>query len=404
MSLGNGAEPSRIAIVVSHPIQHFVPFYRALSLESDISLKVFFASRIGLESYFDKEMRTEIAWNMDLVSGYDHEFLPEANTIKEANFLSVNNPSLGRALDRYRPHVVLAYGYGQLTQLRALLWCRLRNRPIMLTGDSELRSLRSASRRVAKEIALRSLFGLYDAFLTVGDANEEYWGHFGVPRVKMFRTPFTIDEHIYRKTRAERKSFKAAVRSALGIPPDAIFAICVGKLSARKRPLDLVEAASILKSRGRRLHCVFAGGGALLEPMRAKIADLGVDASLLGSVNVDKLPEAYAAADVLAHPSEADPHPLVMSEAACIGLPLVLSDRVGAEGPTDIARSGVNAKVFRCGDAASLADAIEAVAFDSAELARLGAGSLRVFDELDVRTSVAGLKAAVRHCLASQAA
>jgi hypothetical protein len=48
--------PTRLAIVIYHPIQHFVPFYRAIAKERSIELKVFFCSRIGSETYHDPEM------------------------------------------------------------------------------------------------------------------------------------------------------------------------------------------------------------------------------------------------------------------------------------------------------------------------------------------------------------
>lgn len=63
------AAPPRLAIVVSHPIQHFVPLYRALANNGEIEVKVFFASRVGLEPYYDSEMQTHIAWKMDLLAG-----------------------------------------------------------------------------------------------------------------------------------------------------------------------------------------------------------------------------------------------------------------------------------------------------------------------------------------------
>ena len=57
---------------------------------------------------------------------------------------------------------------------------------------------------------------------------------------------------------------------------------------------------------------------------------------------------------VQVHPSQADPHPLITSEGACMGLPMIYSDRIGAVGPTDIAREGENVIVYPCGDTAAL--------------------------------------------------
>ncbi|WP_312798327.1 hypothetical protein, partial [Tianweitania sp.] len=125
----------RLAIVVSHPIQHFVPLYRALAARSDITLKVFFATRIGVDRTFDAEMNTAYAWDGNLLEGYDHAFLDEADGIDQVSFRSVNNPSIAAALREFEPMAVLIYGYAQLTALRALAWSRLHRVPVLMAGD-----------------------------------------------------------------------------------------------------------------------------------------------------------------------------------------------------------------------------------------------------------------------------
>ena len=197
--------PTRLAIVVSHPIQHFVHFYRALAARDEIALKVFFCSRIGLESYFDREMNCEIAWNMDLTSGFDHLFLPEGDKIKATGPLEVNNPSIGPALAEFRPDVVLTYGYNHLTTLRAIAWCRFYGVPVMMTGDSELLHERALLKRVVKSVVLPVLLHQFTCFLTTGDNNEGYYLHYGIPRDRFFRVPFPIDETSYRAARRDRQ-------------------------------------------------------------------------------------------------------------------------------------------------------------------------------------------------------
>jgi hypothetical protein len=147
----------RFALVVSHPIQHFTPFYRALAQCEGIALKVFFCCRVGLEPYFDREMNTHIAWNMDLLSGYDHMFLPEASRITRSGPLKIRNPSIGEELAKFDPEVVLTHGYNQLTMLFALWWCRRNKVPAMLIGDSELLHQRRAGVSFAKRVSAASL-------------------------------------------------------------------------------------------------------------------------------------------------------------------------------------------------------------------------------------------------------
>ena len=258
-------DKTRFALVVSHPIQHFTPFYRALAQSEGIALKVFFCCRVGLEPYFDREMNTEIAWNMDLLSGYDHMFLPEAAEISRSGRLDIRNPSVGEELAKFSPDVVLTHGYNQLTMLFALWWCRRNKVPAMLIGDSELLHQRGVGVRFAKRVLLPLLLSQYNCFLTVGDNNEAYYANYGIDRRRFFRSPFTIDEANYRAAADHRAQLRQAFRQAHGIGPDEFVALTVGKLSDRKRPYDLLAVAEMLKSTNEEpphFRIVYAGDGA----------------------------------------------------------------------------------------------------------------------------------------------
>ena len=385
---------TRLAIVVSHPVQHFISFYRALSTEPDLDVHLIFHAPIGVESFYDPEMRSEIAWKMDLTGGYSHEFL-EADGRIDVNFRSINSPKLTARLAAFAPDAVLIYGYSHINALRALAWCRRRRVPAIFISDSELLQSRSGSIRTVKRIIVPRVLARFDAFLSVGDNNERYYEHYGVPRERIFRSPFTIDEDTYRRVRADRAEIRAATRRELRLEEDTLVTLFVGKLTPRKRPGDLIEALARLPDDGRKVHALFAGNGELTEAMRERAARDDLPVTLLGFVNLDRLPALYAAADILVHPSSADPHPLVCSEGACIGLPMILSDRVGAEGPTDIARRGENALVYPSGDSTKLAEAIATLAGDPARLEAMSARSIAIFESLDLRRSVDGVKRAL---------
>lgn len=389
---------TRLAIVVTHPIQHFVPFYRALAVDPDVELHVLYGAPIGVESYFDEEMQTQISWAMDMLGGYSHEFLGE---VPEGGQPSVRQPSSPRMAERlaaFRPDVVLVYGHAQANVYRAIWWARRHKVPLMTIGDSELLRERTKARRMVKEVVVRAIFKRYSAFLSVGDRNADFYTYYGAPRDRIFRCPFTIDETTYRAAKANRPALRTVARTTYKIEDDAIVALFVGKLSERKRPIDLIDA--LAQTRGRKVTALFAGNGEELEAAKARAAETGVDARFAGFVNVDKLPALYAAADILVHPSKADPHPLICSESACIGLPMILSDRVGAAGPTDIARPGENALIFPCADTAALAALIDDLAGDDAKRAAMGARSLEIFDELDIAASVAGVHRGIETALA----
>ncbi len=386
----------RLAIVVSHPIQHFVPLYRALALRADLDLKVFFASRIGIDPSFDAEMNTSFAWAGDLLEGYDHRFLEEADSIEAVSFRAINNPSLGSALREFSPSVVLVYGYAQLTALRAIGWARMNRVPVIMAGDGDAQPYQDNARSRLRSLAVGFVMRQVSAVLTVGDQNEIFWSRLGVSEHKQFRSPFPIDETVYRHARQNRAAMRMAIRRRFDIPDEAFIALFVGKLSERKRPADLLAAAAKVKA-DQPLHVLFCGNGPILDDLQEKARETGVTAHFAGFVNLDRLPLFYCAADTLVIGSEHDPHPLVGSEACAIGLPLIVSDRVGLIGKTDIARPDVNARIYPCGDVDGLVQALQALIGDPKLRDRMAAASLRIFEDSAMRHSINGLMRALDH-------
>lgn len=382
------ARKTRLAIVVTHPIQHFVSFYRALAARPDIELHVLFGIPLGLKSYFDQQMQTEIAWEMDLLTGYSSEFTEDFVEGGQPSFWMPDSPMLGQRLDAFAPDVVLVYGYAQKNALRALRWGRRHKVPVMMISDSERAACTAPLREAVKRLVIPFVYRRFAAFLSVGDNNEAYYRYYGAPADRIFRSPFTIDEPAFEAAAKDRDAARNALREQIGVAPKAFVALYVGKLYAGKRPADLVAAMRQLPD----AHAVIAGNGEQFEELKAAAAP---NTHFLGFVNVDRLPAIYAGADILVVPSENDRHPLVCSEAACIGLPMVISDKVGAIGPSDIAQPDRNTIVYPCGDVPALTAAIDMLATDRPLRARMSAASRSIFESLDMRQSVQGVVDAI---------
>jgi glycosyltransferase involved in cell wall biosynthesis len=378
---------SRLAVVVSHPIQYYAPLWRALAREPALDLKVFFATRVGIDKTYDVEMGAELAWATDLTAGYAHEFLPEAAAFQRTGF-HVDNPSLGAALSRFSPQALVLHGYGSKTLLRGLLWSKLHGARALLVADSSGDLVAPGLRRRLKRLALPTLLRRYDATLTMGDRGEDHLASLGVPRSRMFRMPTMMDEAFWA-ARRERLQLRAETRVKLQLDEEDFVVLAAAKLSPRKRIGDLIDAA-----RGLKATLLIAGDGEQRAALEAEAAQGGVDARFLGFVNIDALPALYAAADVFAHPAEREPYGMVAVEAAIVGLPLLVSDDMGAVGPSAIVRSGVNALVYRAGDVAALAGHLARLADDAGLRARLAAGSLRLSQDHDGKMSVAAVLAA----------
>lgn len=386
---------TRLVVAVSHPIQHFVSFYRALAADPAIDLHVIFSAPIGVKPYYDQEMRSEIVWNMDMLAGYSYEFL-DRHEGRQVNFWNMNSPHMTERLAAARPDAIIIYGYAQMNPLRALFWARRHRVPVIMISDSEQLQHRPWWKRALKSVVVRRIYGACTAFLSVGDRNEEHYRHYNARDEAVFRSPFTIDEASFRAAALDRTRHRATIRTELNIPDDCKILLFVGKLSARKRPGDLLAALKVLHDRDPNgYHALFLGNGELISALG--VAAKSLPATFAGFVNLDRLPQLYAASDILVHPSQHDPHPLICSEAACVGLPMILSDRVGAMGRTDIARPGENALSFPCGDVERLVEVVLNIGEDPARLAAMGVRSREIFDELSITRSVAGVKEALHY-------
>lgn len=393
-------EKKRVAIVVSHPIQHFVHLYRALAKEAQIELLVIFASNIGVRSYYDKAMGVNITWKTDMLTGYRSKFLPEAENIDGSGFWSINNPSVTQALEEFRPQVVQLHGYAQLTLLRALFWCRRKGVPALLWSDSSLLYQRNFLKRQLKKIVVSLLMRQFKAVLTVGDNNEDYYRYYGVSAERMYRCPFTIDEERFGIARKNRQQLRKDLCSRYQVSEDAFLLLFVAKLIPRKRPQDLLEALLTLKDdpslQHKKITAFIAGDGELKGELQNYTEIHGLSVIFGGFINVDLLPDIYAMADTLVFPSLREPYGLSAREAICVGLPVIVSDQIGCIGQGDAARPGSNAIIFPAGDSKYLAESIKKLALDVARFEAMSKESLRIADEMNVFSSTNGFLAAVR--------
>jgi len=130
---------------------------------------------------------------------------------------------------------------------------------------------------------------------------------------------------------ASVKLNRAAFRCELGLPADAVVLLFAGRIVPEKNPFFVVDVLTELRRLEPRTVAVFAGTGSLVEAVRARAVEMGVEPSirLLGWRN--DLPEVMNCADlfILARPE----HPkegfgLAVVEAQLAGLRMLLSQGI----------------------------------------------------------------------------
>jgi glycosyltransferase involved in cell wall biosynthesis len=110
--------------------------------------------------------------------------------------------------------------------------------------------------------------------------------------------------------------------------------------------------------------------------------------------------EVYASADVFCLLSLREPWGVVVNEAAACGLPLVLSDRVGAA--ADLLRDGENGRLVPAGDVSATAAALRHFASSTSARSAAGARSRELMRDWGYAPGVERFVEAVREAAASR--
>jgi glycosyltransferase involved in cell wall biosynthesis len=129
------------------------------------------------------------------------------------------------------------------------------------------------------------------------------------------------------------------------------------------------------------------------DTLRAACSEAQLELDVVtGGLSEDELARRYVAADVFALLSRHEPWGVVVNEAAASGLPLVLSDRVGAA--RDLLRDGENGFVVPADDVAAATRALRRLADDDELRRRMGARSRELVRGWDYDASVDAFLAA----------
>src|SRR5258707_13421738 len=116
----------RLAYLVSHPIQYQVPLLRRLAQEPDVDLTVFFCSDHSVQGYADQGFGgVRVKWDVPLLEGYRHEFLPAIRRTDENSFWSPINKGIYRALKKGKFDAVWLHGYWSFNSILTMVAAKL---------------------------------------------------------------------------------------------------------------------------------------------------------------------------------------------------------------------------------------------------------------------------------------
>jgi len=327
---------------------------------------VFYLWDFGVKATRDRQFGRTFAWDVDLLDGYEHEFVPNTGADPGTHhFWGLRNPGAIDRLRKWQPDMILLFGYKYATHVRILAWARWRGIPLLFRGDSHFMGRRTPSG--LQRMALTVLYRQFAAITYVGEANRDYFTALGVTASKMFFAPHAVDDHLFDAAQPEHQAEADALRTALGIAPGTRVVLFAGKLIPAKQPRELLQA--YLAAQVPSTALVFVGEGeekaALVDVARSARAGI---VHFLPFANQSEMPARYLLADIFALPSRGlyETWGLAVNEAMHMGVPALVSDRVGCQ--RDLVSPGETGWVFPAESpgalAAVLAKALEEVRVD----------------------------------------
>jgi glycosyltransferase involved in cell wall biosynthesis len=305
-------------------------------------------------------------------------------------------PGIVRALGAADPQVVVVSGWSTFASQAAIAWCRRHRVPYVLLVESHDHGPRSAWRRAVKSAVVPRVVRPAAGALAVGSLARRSLEARGAPpeRIRVFAN--TIDVPAWRDRAARLEQRRPELRAELGFGEADVIVLSVGRLAPEKGFDTLIRA--VAEADDERLALLLAGEGPEHVRLERLASHVGVRLHTTGELAGERLAAVYVAADVFALLSSRESWGVVVNEAAASGLPLVLSDRVGAA--HDLLRDGENGFLVPARDPAASARALRRLAGDDALRRALGARSRELLRGWDYDASVESFVAAVREAIA----
>jgi glycosyltransferase involved in cell wall biosynthesis len=339
---------TRVTVVSPEPTPYRAPLFDRIAARDDIGLTVVYAARTVAG-------RT---WSVEL----DHPavFLSGVRIPLVGRLLRHDyplTPGIRKALRAPRPDVVVVSGWSTFASQAAIAWARAARVPYILLVESHDLGPRAGWRRAVKGTVVPHLVRGAASVLVVGTAARESVVARGAApeRVRVFANTVDVAHWIER---------------ARGLPRhahDGVVVLSVGR-AVPEKGFDVLEAACAR-------------------------ADVQLE-TIAGGLSQEQLAQRYVDADVFALLSRQETWGVVVNEAAASGLPLVLSDRVGAA--YDLLRDGENGFLVPSDDVDAAADALRMLAADPELRLSMGARSRELVRQWGYGPSVDSFVEAVR--------
>lgn len=380
----NNRHALNILILSSHPIQYQAPLFKAINEEGSIYPLVYFFNNTNNDGSYDPEFGKKIKWDLPLLDGYDYKFASKKFEVFNLIF-------------RRRPKfdAILIFGWNSLSIIFAYFASLISGTKILLRAESPLSQevLKKGILQKIKRVLLGVFFKGVGGFLCIGEENKKFYKFLGVPDGKLFFAPYAVDNERFFADAKKYLPQKEEIRKKLNIKEAAKVILFAGKLIDKKRPFDLLRAYENLAIENKAI--IFVGEGGLRDKLEKYVGDKKIqNVHFVGFKNQTEIGEYYAAADIFVLPSGiGETWGLVVNEAMCFGLPVIVSNIVGCA--PDLVHHGYNGFIYRTEDFIELSERIYELVTDTEKSREFGKKSLEIIKNYDFKSDIDGIRNAL---------
>lgn len=381
----------KLAIVLTHPIQYYAPWFRLISERQNCQLKVFYTWSQSKDAVKDRKFGKEIKWDIPLLEGYEFEFIENVSKKPGSHhFFGIDCPSLIPRLSEYKPDAILFFGWNFKSHLLAMRHFKGRVK-VWFRGDSTLLDETGGFKTKLRRLVLQKVYTYIDKAFYVGKANKAYFIAHGVAESQLVRAPHAIDNDRFKDGDDKKYREKAEVwRKELGFESKDIVVLFAGKFEDKKQPDTLISSLiEVNKIRSNSIKLLLVGNG----PMEKSLQDMTFDNQhiiFLPFQNQTQMPIVYRLGDVLCLPSKGpgETWGLAVNEAMACGRPVIVSSKVGCA--DDLVKDTDNGYVFEFNKIQELTHILSNLSKE--ELKILGGNAQNYIENYNFRTIVEALE------------
>jgi glycosyltransferase involved in cell wall biosynthesis len=350
-----------LIFLYSHPIQYFVPLLQHLTKTTNGNIVAWYCSQKSLENYLDAEFGVKVKWDIPLLEGYDSRFLKN-KPLSSNGFWSLFNLEIVKYIFLTKKSIFVVHGWNYATNILLILFGKLLGHKIALRAETPLKQelLKSAKKLFFRKFIFKYiLFPFVDYFLYIGKQNEKFYQFYGVKKAKLVYTPYAVDNNRFQQEYDHLINKRDQLRKELGIPISSKVVLFSGKYIPKKRPMDLLKAALLLKE--KKYFYIFMGEGILRKEMEEFVKSNNLSNIVFtGFINQSRVSEYYVVSDLFVMCSqEGETWGLSTNEAMNFRLPIVVSDLVGCS--DDLVIEGKTGYSFGVGDIETLSTCISTI-------------------------------------------